>query len=424
MRLNIQYAQFITAHPLSTKLHTMITYIPILLALIVAGKAAIFPRHGGHGCGRAGRAQSKIAESTTAIIETISHGTRANMTTSAATATHYSVYPTTVGLVYFEDDDVALGSEDGSEFENAEFSHGEETLSTQKAEGSPNSGDIGENQDSEDSRDIADPEKEIDATNPSGYLTPSSSLFSSPTPPTAFIPGVGFQIIIHDPPVVPPVGIEMSPEIPVWDIDMFQASRNASLIPALKAQGKTVICYFNAGAVHEYDDDISAWPLDDGNVVGDAMQMGPAGDEFDGEFWINVANPTAIGLMQKRVILAAHIGCDGVDPDNVDGWTRDTGFSLPMSAYADLISSLAETAHANDIMIGLKNSPEMADQLLPTVDFVVLETCLEYGDTEEEFCGVYQRFIAAGKPVFNIEYPDSAYNGIDGVNSDDYDMVW
>jgi hypothetical protein len=53
--------------------------------------------------------------------------------------------------------------------------------------------------------------------------------------------------------------------------------------------------------------------------------------------------------------------------------------------------------------------------VLPFVHFSVNEQCVEYGE-----CETFAPFIAAGKPVFHIEYPDGAGEGssVKGLKSD------
>jgi hypothetical protein len=50
--------------------------------------------------------------------------------------------------------------------------------------------------------------------------------------------------------------------------------------------------------------------------------------------------------------------------------------------------------------LGLKNAGAIVTAVLPVVDFSVNEQCAQYNE-----CATFQPFIAAGKPVFHIEYP-------------------
>ena len=47
-----------------------------------------------------------------------------------------------------------------------------------------------------------------------------------------------------------------------------------------------------------------------------------------GERWLDIRARRVKRVMARRLAFAAEIGCDGVDPDNVNGYAADTGFPL------------------------------------------------------------------------------------------------
>jgi hypothetical protein len=51
--------------------------------------------------------------------------------------------------------------------------------------------------------------------------------------------------------------------------------------------------------------------------------------------------------------------------------------------------------------IGLKNSIDILDTLAPIIDFAVNEQCASLNECER-----YSKFLALGKPVFHVEYPN------------------
>jgi hypothetical protein len=57
--------------------------------------------------------------------------------------------------------------------------------------------------------------------------------------------------------------------------------------------------------------------------------------------------------------------------------------------------------------MGLKNAQTILSDVTTLVQFAVNEQCVQYGQ-----CDSYSPFIASGKPVFHIEYPDSAPNSV------------
>jgi endo-alpha-1,4-polygalactosaminidase (GH114 family) len=74
---------------------------------------------------------------------------------------------------------------------------------------------------------------------------------------------------------------------------------------------------------------------------------------------------------------------------------------------ADFVKFLAKEAQQYNLAIGLKNAGDIIPDILPIVQFSVNEQC-----AEEEECDTFAAFTKAGKPVFNIEYPKGAPNGI------------
>lgn len=178
----------------------------------------------------------------------------------------------------------------------------------------------------------------------------------------------------------------------VYDIDLFDNS--ASTIAELHSLGRKVICYFSAGSYENWRDDAKLFTKDD--------YKNPL-DGWDGENWINTKSPNVRKLMNARMEVAKSKGCDGVDPDNIDAYDNDNGMGLTKADAVDYVKFLAGSASTLGMSIGLKNSGDIAKEVLPLMQWSVNEQCAQYGE-----CDVLQPFIKAGKPVFQIEYPKSA----------------
>ena len=177
-------------------------------------------------------------------------------------------------------------------------------------------------------------------------------------------------------------------DVDLYDIDLFDTS--AEQIQQLQADGKKVICYFSAGS---YED----WRVD--KELFDEAYIGNNLDGWEGERWLDISNPDLISVMLKRLDLAKEKGCDGVEPDNVDGYTNDSGFNLSAIQQFNYNKRLADEAHLRGLSIGLKNDTNQVKALEPYFDFSVSEECYEYDD-----CEALLPFIEANKPVFNAEY--------------------
>jgi hypothetical protein len=184
--------------------------------------------------------------------------------------------------------------------------------------------------------------------------------------------------------------LDTSHDVDVYDIDLFTTT--AAEIAALRAQGRTVVCYFSAGSWEPWRPDAGAFPADD---------LGRPLEGFEEERWVDVRSPAVREITAARLDLAAAKGCDGVEPDNVTGHLNDTGFDLTAEDQLAFNRWLAEQARARGLLVGLKNDLEQIPELLAWFDFAVNEQCHEFDE-----CDAYDPFLAAGKPVFNVEYAE------------------
>ncbi len=176
----------------------------------------------------------------------------------------------------------------------------------------------------------------------------------------------------------------------LYDVDLFDTS--SETISQLKKQGKIVICYFSAGSYEEWRPDAYKFPSE---AIGNPL------DNWSGEYWLDIRNPEIWNIMRDRLDLAVAKGCDGVEPDNVDGYTNDTGFDLNYNDQLRYNRFLADEAKSRGLLIGLKNDLEQIPDLVDYFDFAINEECHKYDE-----CDLLQSFIKQGKPVFNAEYDD------------------
>ena len=188
-------------------------------------------------------------------------------------------------------------------------------------------------------------------------------------------------------------------DVDVYDIDLFDASQD--VIDQLRADGRTVICYFSAGSFEQWRDDADAFP---------AAAIGNTLDGWEDERWVDTRDATVREVLAARLDLAAERGCDGVEPDNVTAFQNESGFELTADDQLDFNRFLADAAHDRGLLIGLKNDLSQITALVDSFDFAVNEECLQYDE-----CEAYAPFVAAGKAVLNAEYDDSAVNDPDGT---------
>ncbi len=183
--------------------------------------------------------------------------------------------------------------------------------------------------------------------------------------------------------------IDQNVDAVMFDIDLFDVP--ASTIASLKSKGKRVVCYFSAGSYENWRSDANQFPS---SVLGNGL------DGWPGERWLDIRNITALApIMGARFDLAKQKGCDGIEPDNIDAYTNNTGFPLTGAHQIAYNKWLAEQAHARGLSIALKNDVDQLSQLEPYFDYAVNEQCWQYNE-----CGGYKVFTDKGKPVFNVEY--------------------
>jgi endo-alpha-1,4-polygalactosaminidase (GH114 family) len=175
----------------------------------------------------------------------------------------------------------------------------------------------------------------------------------------------------------------------LYDIDLFDAPQ--ATIDALRADGRKVVCYFSAGSGEDWRPDHDQF---------DPAALGQPLDGWPGEVWLDVRHPSVWQVMRGRLDLAVDKHCDGVDPDNMDGWLQDSGFPLTAADQRAYNRWIANQAHLRGLTVGLKNAGDQVPELVDYFDFELNEQCHEYDECEQ-----LAPFTAAGKPVFNIEYP-------------------
>ncbi|EYE90034.1 endo alpha-1,4 polygalactosaminidase [Aspergillus ruber CBS 135680] len=207
----------------------------------------------------------------------------------------------------------------------------------------------------------------------------------TPPTPTRWQPAAGstFQIMILyqlD---------DTSTNADIYDIDLFYNTKD--IITQLHKDGRKVLCYFSAGSYEDWRDDRTQFHKSDlgSNLAG-----------WPGERWLDINSENVRRIMLSRLDTARDKGCDGVDPDNVDGYDNHNGLGLTRADAADYVNWLANETHVRDMSMGLKNAGDIIPYVIRNMQWSVNEQCGEYKE-----CDTYAKFIDAGKPVFHIEYP-------------------
>jgi hypothetical protein len=183
--------------------------------------------------------------------------------------------------------------------------------------------------------------------------------------------------------------INTSWNVDMYDIDLFDAPQE--IIDTLRTDGRVIICYVSAGSWENWRDDADDFPDE---ILGSTLEG------WHDERWLDIRQIDLLEpIISARLDLAVEKGCNGVEPDNIDGWANDTGFPL---TYDDQIAFniwLAEMAHQRGLSIGLKNDLDQIEDLVEHFDWALNEQCFQY-----EECDLLLPFIETGKAVFGVEY--------------------
>ncbi|PKN93077.1 MAG: endo alpha-1,4 polygalactosaminidase [Chloroflexi bacterium HGW-Chloroflexi-6] len=183
--------------------------------------------------------------------------------------------------------------------------------------------------------------------------------------------------------------LDTSLDVDVFNLDLFDTS--SATFETLRNRGVFVMCYFSAGSYEDWRPDASSFPDE---VLGKDMEGWP------GEKWLDIRRIDLLApIIEARLELAVEKQCDGVDPDNINGYTNDTGFPLTAGDQIAFNLYLSEAAHQRGLAIGLKNDLEQIPELVSHFDWIINEECFSYGE-----CELLLPFAQAGKPIFVIEY--------------------
>lgn len=183
--------------------------------------------------------------------------------------------------------------------------------------------------------------------------------------------------------------IVMDHPVDVYDVDLIDTP--ASVIAALHKKNIRVICYFSAGTYENFRPDAAAFPT---RIRGNVL------DDWPDEQWLDISRLDLFShAILARMDMAKEKGCDAIEPDNVDAYQNDSGFSLTYNDQLRYNTWLATEAHKRELGIGLKNNLEQIPELVNLFDFAVNEQCFQY-----EECALLLPFINQEKAVFGVEY--------------------
>jgi hypothetical protein len=185
--------------------------------------------------------------------------------------------------------------------------------------------------------------------------------------------------------------IDKTVNVSVYDIDGFD--NDEAVVKALHGQGRKVICYLSVGSYEDWRPDAKSFP---------AAVLGNEYPGWPGERFVDIRANTLRDIIAARLDLCQQKGFDGIEPDNMDVYSANSGFPLTEKDGIDYANWLAREAHTRGLNIGQKNASEIAKQLEPAFDWVLTEDCYDQG-----WCADVSVYVDHDKPVFMSEYTDT-----------------
>jgi len=183
--------------------------------------------------------------------------------------------------------------------------------------------------------------------------------------------------------------IDTSVKAGVYEIDGFDVG--TKVVHRLHAADRRVICYLDVGSWESYRADAGRFP---------ESVKGKRYEGYPDERWLDIRRLDLLApLLRHRFDICKRKGFDAVEPDNLGGYTNDTGFPLTAADQLRFNRWVARQVHRRGMAVALKNDGEQAGQLVHDFDFAVVEQCFQYDE-----CGPYRAFVDAGKAVFEAEY--------------------
>lgn len=178
-----------------------------------------------------------------------------------------------------------------------------------------------------------------------------------------------------------------------YDIDGW--GNSAAEVAALHALGRKVVCYMDVGTFEPDRPDSASFP---------AALKGSGVSGWPGELWLDVrpsgpSYATLQAIMSARFQVCQSKGFDAVEPDNLDSYQNDPGFSTTAADQLAYDEWVATTVHGLGLAVFQKNDLDQIPTLLPFFDGLLDEECNKYGE-----CSKLAPYTAAGKPVWDAEY--------------------
>ncbi len=183
--------------------------------------------------------------------------------------------------------------------------------------------------------------------------------------------------------------LDLSVPAAAYDLDAFDT--HGATVATLHGRGRHAVCYVDVGTWENWRPDASEFPT---------SVLGKPDGGWPGERWLDIRQTAILEpIMTKRFALCERKGFDAVDPDNIDGYTNNTGFPLTAADQLTYDMWVARAIHAQGLSAAQKNDGRQIARLAQVFDFAVVEQCFV-----QRWCGQFSRYASANRLVVDVEY--------------------
>ena len=208
------------------------------------------------------------------------------------------------------------------------------------------------------------------------------------------------------------------PAVDLLGLDAFDT--DARYVDEATRNGSAVWCSLSIGTAEDWRDDYAALVAIDlaeresgaGPLLGEELADQPGSRLLDLSRY-----DVFFEVMVDRVRTCADKGFSLVEFDNMDTYLTAGAFDFTQQDARAYVAALAGEARDRGLGVLHKNALELVEDLAPTMDVLLLESCVFHDE-----CEAGEPFLREGKPVLDVEYPalwqDAGGLDVDGVCED------
>lgn len=181
------------------------------------------------------------------------------------------------------------------------------------------------------------------------------------------------------------------------ELDQIEEAGGKILTDYAHSKGVKVIAYTSSG-YEKWRDDAGQFPSE--AMGGKICKSDSCLTWWEGEKWAKPLYASFFAFHAKRADRAKAVGADAIEFDNMDWAWNKVGYTISKAQNLEAVLKLITLGHARGLAVFAKNTPDLAKELAPHADGVLIEEC---NDNDE--CRDYMPYT--GKPILMLEYSTS-----------------